>query len=79
MTLKNGHDVTECLYDLPVGTPLIVHRSDGATMNAMWDGDKLTSPKKGKLQHASSAVNIFTYLLFLFLYKSKTVIWLINN
>ena len=47
VTLKDGSDVTESLHDLPVGTALIVRRADGATMNAMWDGERLASPKKG--------------------------------
>ena len=47
VTLKDGSDVTESLHDLPVGTGLIVRRADGATMNAMWDGERLASPKKG--------------------------------
>ena len=47
VTLLDGTDVTEGLHDLPVGTLLIVRRADGATMDAMWNGEKLASPKKG--------------------------------
>ena len=47
VTLKDGRDVTESLHDLPVGTALIVRRADGATMDAMWDGERLASPRKG--------------------------------
>ena len=50
VTLLDGTDVTEGLHDLPVGTLLVVRRVDGATMDAMWDGEKLTSPKKGTIR-----------------------------
>ena len=48
VTLRDGTDVTESLHDLSMGTYLIIRRWDGATMNAIWDGHKLASPKKAK-------------------------------
>ena len=42
VVLQTGEDVTKCLDTLPVGTPVIVKRSDNASVPAMWNGKTIT-------------------------------------
>ena len=42
IVLHTGEDVTSCLNTLPVGTQVIVKRSDNASLPAVWNGKAIT-------------------------------------